>query len=601
MGQPKRHWRNVRNPALQVLLRPPTADPPGGLTGRRARLTDSRRSGTEYLWLGGRSALFALTLLVAACGQSGDESKSEQPHNANIPPSASVTISDEMRRTADSNKQDWLLPGRNYSNQRYSPLSQINRDNVKSLSLTATFHTGIVGSFEATPIVVNGVMYVTTPVVENVMKIMAINAVTGESFWEVKYRVDEFLACCGPVNRGPAVAYGKVYVATLDAKLLALDATNGKQLWLTPLADPQSGYAETMTPQVYEGLVIVGSSGGEWGIRGFVTAIDAETGKERWRWHSTDPNTYAGDSWKTGGGGVWNTPAIDPELGLVMFAVGNPNPQMDGRSREGDNLYTCSIVALDVKSGTLKWFYQEVRHDLWDYDAASNVVLFDADYNGTKIPAAGQAGKVGWLFIVNRVTGELIRKSEPFVNMSHTMFTTPSDQGVKIFPGSGGGAQWSPPSYDPETDLIYILGVNMTSEYSCCHSDPTSFPPNVPRKGSADDAVGPKYGVFSAIDVNTGKIAWKHETPQPLIGGALATHGGLVFVGEGSGWFDAFDARTGELLWRHNLGSGINAPPISYEVNGEQYIAVAAGGIAPWGFAPGDSVAIFKLSGDSSP
>jgi glucose dehydrogenase len=267
-----------------------------------------------------------------------------------------------------------------------------------------------------------------------------------------------------------------------------------------------------MTPQVHEGLVIVGSSGGEWPLRGFVAAFDAHTGKERWRWHSTDPNSFAGDSWRTGGGMVWNTPAIDPERGLAIFAAGNPNPDFEGESRRGDNLYTDSIVALDVKTGTLKWHYQEVKHDLWDYDPASNVVLFDVESDGKKIPAAGQAGKVGWLFIVNRTNGELMFKSEPFVKMSDTMFATPTQRGVTVMPGANGGANWSPPAYSPDTNLVYVLGINQPMKFTT--GKPVTAPGQV-RLGSSWSHVegGPETGVLSAIDVNNGKIAWQYETP----------------------------------------------------------------------------------------
>jgi alcohol dehydrogenase (cytochrome c) len=511
-------------------------------------------------------------------------------------PASKVTIDDEALHNADQQQSNWLLHGFDYTNQRYSKLDQINDTNVKSLVPVAIAQTGMSASFETTPIVVNGVMYVTTPVVDKKMKIMALDATNARVLWSVTYVLGNFQICCGPVNRGAAVAYGKVYVVTLDDKLLALNATDGSLDWSVQIADPRVGYSETLAPQVFDGSVIVGSSGGEWAIRGFVAAYDAKTGKQRWRWYATDPKTFQGDSWKRGGGMVWTTPAIDPKLGLVIFCTGNPNPDLYGDSRKGDNLWTDSIVALDVKTGKLAWYYQEIKHDVWDYDAVSNVVLFDVEENGQTIPAAGEAGKVGWFFIVDRRNGKLIRKSDPFVMMSKNMFSTPTKEGVDMLPGANGGAEWSPPAYSPKDHLVYIMGMNQLMKFT------TKQPANLPgtmRLGSAFTNVEKgaiQNGTFTAIDVNTGKVAWQYEAPQPLIGGVLATAGNLVFMGEGDGNFDAFNAKTGERLWRFNLGAGVNAPPVTYEVNGEQYIAVAAGGNFQLDFPLGDAIAIFKLA-----
>jgi alcohol dehydrogenase (cytochrome c) len=508
---------------------------------------------------------------------------------------ANVNVTDSMMRDAVSDENNWLLHGRTYDNQRYSPLKQITADNVKSLSPVALVQTGMTASFETTPIVVNGVMYITTPVVNKKMLIMAVNAATGERLWDVTYNLGPFQVCCGPVNRGVAVGYGKVYVVTLDDHLLALDAADGHTLWDSTIVNSQYGYSETLAPQIYDGMVIVGSAGGEWALRGFVAAYDAKSGQQRWRWMSTDPKTYSGDSAQSGGAMVWTTPAIDPQLGLVIFSTGNPNPDLDGTSRQGDNLYSDSIVALDVHTGQLKWYYQEVKHDVWDYDAVSNVVLFDVHQNGETIPAAAEAGKVGWVFILDRRTGKLIRKSDPYVMMSKNMFSTPTQAGVDMLPGANGGAEWSPPAYSPQTHYLYILAMNQLMRFT---TKPAPSAPGLIRLGSAFTNVpkgGVQNGPFVALDVETGKIAWQYTAPQPLIGGALATAGNLVFMGEGNGWFDAFNAKTGERVWRYNLGAGVNAPPITYQVNGEQYVAVAAGGNFQMTYPYGDTVAIFKL------
>ena len=387
------------------------------------------------------------------------------PPSGTVPSDAAVALDDAQLHGAANDAKDWRLPGRTYENWRYSPLAQIDRGNVHALELVKIVHTGMFASFETTPIVAGGVMYITTPTVKHVVKVMALNAATGDTLWSRTLQIGTYKSCCGPNNRGAALAYGNLYLATLDDRLVALDARTGATRWQTTVADASLGYSESMQPQVVDGLVIVGSAGAEWAIRGFVAAYDARTGAQRWRWYTTDPKTFAGDSWKRGGGTVWTTPAIDPAQHLVIFGTANPNPDLDGSVRLGDNLYTDSIVALDVRSGKLRWYYQEVKHDLWDYDATSNVVLFDVHVNGRTIPAAGQASKVGWFFIVDRRTGKLLRKSQPFVQQAN-LFR------IKfVLPGGNGGSEWSPPAYSPQTHAVYVLGINQLTNYYV-HHDP---------------------------------------------------------------------------------------------------------------------------------
>ena len=517
---------------------------------------------------------------------------SPEPHaSAAVPANARVALDDATLQTADRDDKDWRLPGRTYANWRFSPLKQIDTGNVAKLTLVKLVHTGMFAGFEATPIVADGVMYVTTPVVDGRMKIMALNAATGETLWSTAYALGAFKICCGPNNRGPALAYGNLYVTTLDAKLVAFDARTGAEKWETRVADPSVGYTESMAPQVYDGTVVVGSAGGEWALRGFVAGYDARTGKQRWRWYSTDPKSFAGNSWKTGGGTVWTTPAIDAAQHLVIFGTGNPNPDLDGSTRKGDNLYTDSIVALDVRSGTLRWYYQEVKHDQWDYDATSNVVLFDVREGGRTIPAAGQAGKVGWFFIVDRRNGRLLRKSQPFVTQNKNLFGKTS-----VLPGANGGSEWSPPAYSPLTRRVYVLGMDQLMDFKN-HTD-TDHPGFLHTGSVFTNVQRPKKiqsGSFTAIDVDTGKIAWQYKAPKPMIGGALATAGGLVFVGEGDGTFDAFDAANGAKLWSHAFVGGANAPAVSYDVGGTQYVAVAAGGNFQLNYNRADEIGIFKL------
>lgn len=526
---------------------------------------------------------------------SGSETggKTTMAPNASI--SANVDVSGSMLTGAKTDSTNWLLTGRDYDNSRYSALDQITAANASQLTPVAIAQTGFTASFETTPLVVNGVMYLTTPMVNSKQALIAMDATTGRTLWTYVYSDGETQICCGPVNRGAAIAGGKVYLLTIDDHLIAVDAKTGKQDWSTKVADPRAGYSETMAPTIYKNMVIIGSAGGEWPVRGFVAAYDTSTGKQVWRFNTTDKKkTWEGDSWKYGGGCVWTTPAVDSKRGLLIFSVGNPNPDLNGSVRKGDNLYTDSIVALHIDSGKLAWYYQEVKHDVWDYDAVSNVLLFDTMDNGKMVPAAGEAGKTAWFYIVNRETGKLIRKSEAF-DKQQNMFAKPTKSGVQSLPGANGGAEWSPPAYSPKTHNVYVLGMNQLMTFSA-EADSPPIPGQI-RLGSTFKNVphGMQNGTLTAIDVNTGKITWNDTVPQPMMGGALATAGNLVFTGEGNGWFDAFDAKTGKRVWRYNLGAGVNAPPIAYSVKGREYIAVASGGNFQMDYPRGDAVAIFAL------
>src|SRR2546426_265920 len=300
------------------------------------------------------------------------------------------------------------------------------------------------------------------------------------------------------------------------------------------------------------------------------------------------PNT-----WKAGGGSLWSASAVDPELGLIYVGTGNPSPQMDDSTRPGDNLYTVSLVALDAETGRLKWHYQQVPHDRWGYDVASPAVLFDVTKDGRTIKAVGQAGKTGWFYVHDRRTGKLLLRSEPFVPQEN-MFARPTAGGVRIAPSAPGGSSWSPVAFSPQTEAVYISVLHMPARYISRTLGPG---PSSPWKSYTffvplrDE----HWGTFTAIHASTGKIVWQKKTDQPMVGGALATAGGLVFVGEGHGYFDAFGANAGDVLWRFRCDAGVNAPPISYEVDGVQYLAVAAGGNSIFGYPLGDEIKVFAL------
>ena len=507
------------------------------------------------------------------------------------PVTQKVDITDAMMLDSDRS-DDWILHGRTYDNQRFSPFTDINKSNVRQLRPTAIIQTGITKTLEMTAIEVDGVLYIETG--DN--NIHAYDAITGKQLWAYSPKLGYANLCCGQQSRGVAVAYGKVFAAQLDGHVVALDARTGKQIWKTEHADalpqPAYFYSFTMAPIAFNGMILVGNAGAEWPTRGFLQALDANTGKLVWRFNTTAApdqpggKTWSGDSWKYGGGSVWNTPAIDAKNNLILFATGNPNPDLDGTSRKGDNAYTVSIVAIDSRTGKLRWWYQQVPHDVWDYDACAPVVLFDTvDENGKVVPAAAEAGKVGNVFIVNRLTGKLIRKS-PAISLVNENFMKPlSSTPLTILPGSKGGAMWSPPAYSPQTKYFYTMGVNEAHDFAVKRPLPEVYKPGTPIVGQyAGGSMAlnldyiPPSGTFTAVNTETGAIAWQYKSSRPMYGGVLATASGLVFAGEMNGDFNAFDAKTGEKLWHYSLGAGVCTPPITYKIKGVQYIAVGASG-----------------------
>ena len=537
---------------------------------------------------------------------------------------------------------DWTTYGGNLYNQRFSSLDQIDTKTVKDLKGAWVYHTNVYSqatSFESSPVVVGKTMYLTGPH----SQVYALDATNGQELWKYVPSMEDIKGlplCCGQVNRGVAVGDGLVFVGQLDAKLTALDEKTGKVVWSTQVDDPKSGYSETMAPIYYDGLVYIGISGGEYEIRGHVTAYDAKTGKQVWRFYTIPgPGQVGHDTWpqktdmsKYGGGAVWQSPAIDPALGMLYITVGNPSPDLDGAMRAGDNLFTDSIVALDLKTGAYKWHFQEVHHDLWDYDTISPNVLFDVQMNGKTVKGIGEAGKTGWVYLLNRETGKPLvgidEKAVPQMTKQHTAATQPFPAGqpfvpqacpekianyptgviftpfgskpVLICPGANGGSEWSPASYNPKTEMMYVCGIHQPQVWT---SNPAELKPGTLQLGSAfvTPPGGKTWGSVTAIDVKTNTVAWQKQLDQMCIGGSLATAGGLVFAGEGNGNFDALDAKTGDLLWQFQTGAGVNAPPVTYEIDGTQYVAVAAGGNFQLDYPRGDSLWVFSLKGTIEP
>ncbi|MDL5156631.1 PQQ-dependent dehydrogenase, methanol/ethanol family [Actinomycetospora termitidis] len=526
---------------------------------------------------------------------------------------------------AKSEPENWLTYYGSYDGQRYSPLDQINKSNVRKLSPAWVFQAGSTGmhsgastySFEASPLVVDGVMYVSGPD----GKVWAIDPTTGDELWRYKHASPfDTSLCCGNVNRGVAVGHGKVYMYTLNAHLIALDATTGEKVWDTTNGDVRAGESGSAAPLIVKDMVVVGSAGGEFGVRGHLDAFDAQTGERRWRCYTVpkpgEPGSETwpedGEAWQRGGANCWITPTYDPELELLFQGTGNPAPDFDGGVREGDNLYTDSVVAIDVNSGEIRWHYQFTPHDLWDYDSTMENLLFDAP-DGRKLLA--HADKNGYFFVIDRTNGELVRVF-PFVDRitwgeitpdgKVTPKIYPDEEGVPVhfWPGPAGGKEWTHMSYNPQTGLIYIpvqeVGATATRRRR-------EFKESIPYWGAGvavdlDD----HYGFVSAVDPTTGEEKWRWNHEYPMCASNITTAGGLVFQGTPSGEFVALDAETGEKLWQFQCGSGHHSSPTVYSVDGRQYVAVPTGwggwveGFLPGllGAAAGDALFCFALPED---
>lgn len=531
----------------------------------------------------------------------------------------SAPVSQAMIDGAANDSQNFLHTNGNYDQTRYYPAAQITRANVKKLSPAWIFQTEIIESMETTPIVSNGVMYVTT----SFNHVYALDAATGAQLWHFKHNMGPITTfCCGPNNRG-VFAYGdKLYMGTLDAKLLALDAKTGKLVWEQQIADPELGYSETMAPTVVEGKVLIGTNGGEYGIRGFVKAYDANSGQLLWTfntipeksvgvWATKDATGLdmkrdikaekaefkkSGDPYKTLGGGVWQNMAVDRETGIVYFVAGNPSPDLYGAIRPGDNLYTNSLVAVDLQTGKYKCHFQYIAHDVWDLDAVSPVIIARVnDKNGKPVKGLLHGGKTGYVYVHRADDCSLIRFSDPMVSQEGR-WVLPTKEGARMLPGANGGVEWSPMAIDPTQNTAYAINLHQPMTY---HVEESPYPGgNKLWLGGAFKVIPgeEQSGNVTAVDYNTGKIRWQVKTPQPMIGGILATAGGVVFTGEANGWFKAYDSSNGSELWRFQCGAGVNAPPASYTLGGKQYIVVAAGGNVQIDAKRGNSILAFALS-----
>ncbi len=527
------------------------------------------------------------------------------------------TVTQDLLDKAAGDANNFLHTNGNYEQTRFYPAQQINRENIHKLKRSWVFQTEIKESMETSPIVINGVMYVTT----SFNHVYALNAATGKQMWHYKHAMGDITTyCCGPNNRGVAAYGDKLYMGTLDAKLVALDAKTGEMVWEQQIADPEKGYSETMAPTAVGGKILIGTNGGEYGIRGFVKAYDAETGNLLWTfntvpedssgvWATTDATgvhmlrdittekanyTKHGDPYETLGGGVWQNMAIDRDNDRVYFVVGNPSPDLYGAIRPGDNLFTNSLVSVDLNTGNYVCHLQYIAHDVWDLDAVSPPILTAVEDNsGNTVKGVLHGGKTGYVYVHRASDCSLIRFSEPMVSQE-MRWVLPTKEGARMLPGANGGVEWSPMAIDPDQNLTYAINLHQPMTY---HVEETPYPDGKLWLGGAFKVIPTEqqWGNVTAINYNTGKIAWKVKTQQPMIGGILATGGGLVFTGEGNGLFKAYNSTTGELMWQDKAPAGVNAPPSSYNVAGDQYIVVAAGGNAQLDFTRGNEIIAYKL------
>ncbi len=508
----------------------------------------------------------------------------------------------ERLLNADKEPHNWLMYYGSYNAWRYSSLDQINTKNVKKLVVKWAFQTGSAQGFQSgsdqdfqvTPIVADGVMYLTN----DKNHVFALNAETGKMLWRYNYEVPDLAKMPAEIwgakiKRGVSVAKGKVLMATWDAYLLALDAKTGKLLWKTHVDNHEVGYTFSSPAVVVKDHVIIGIMAGEMPNRGHISAYDVDTGKLQWLFYTIpgpgEPGheTWGGETWQYGCGAAWMPGTYDPELNLFYIGTGNPCAMYDGDPRPGDNLYTDSILALDPDTGKLKWYFQVVPHDLWDYDAVNEPVLIDTEIQGKPVKALFQANKNGYFYALDRTNGQLLYV-KPFVSRitwtkgldgkgRPTPGVMPTSEGAIFCPGVFGAKNWNHMAYSPQTGLVYMPVIDQ-----CGNPKVVSVKPRkgVLWLGGEHHILGEgAHGLLEALDVRTGEIKWKYRSKYPILSSVLSTAGGLVFTGDLEGNALAFDVLKGELLWKFNTGSGLRGSPISYAVGGKQYIAVPSG----WG------------------
>ena len=511
----------------------------------------------------------------------------------------SAQVTTARLQNAAHEPRNWLTYSGDYAGQRHSLLTQITPSNVKNLEMAWIHQARSLEKFTATPIVVDGVMYVT----EAPNTVVALDAKTGRMFWQYQHTpAPDPRLCCGAVNRGVAILGDTLFMGTIDAQLVAIDARNGRPVWKKQVADHRAGYSLTLSPLIIRNKVLVGTAGGEYGIRGFVAAYDPATGNEIWRFNTIpspgEPghDSWETDAWKTGGGSSWLTGSYDPDLNVTYWGIGNPGPDWNPAQRPGDNLYTNCVVALDADTGRLKWYFQFTPHDGADWDAVQIPVLVDAAWSGKPRKLLYWANRNGFFYVLDRTTGEFLRGA-PFVKQN---WATGLDdkgrpvlaslpEGAPVFPGVQGGTNWYSPSYSPRTGLFYL---SVWDDYSSVftrqkmdHVPGQRFMGGRARSATPPLRRGPintwseeaGHGAVIAIDPASGQRRWRYDMHDVTDAGVLTTASDLLFSGGREGYFFALDAKSGALLWRATVGGQVSAAPISYQVGPRQYVAIAAG------------------------
>ena len=534
--------------------------------------------------------------LIAIIGLASPELFSQEPRSAPAVRLGGAAVSSEQLLNAANTPGNWLTYSGQYNSQRFSRLDQIHAGTVGNLRLKWVRQFPITELLETTPLIVDGVMYLTLP--EN--KVWALDARTGLPFWKTSHRLPKQLAvCCGKVNRGLGVLGETLFMGTLDAQLLAIDARSGNVRWTSRVGDPKEGHSITGAPLVVKDMVITGIAGGEYGIRGFLDAYDAKTGKRRWRTHTIpgpgEPGheTWEGDSWKIGGAPTWMTGSYDPELNLLYWGVGNPGPDWNGEVRKGDNLYSDCVLAINPDNGKIKWHFQFTPHDVHDWDATQIPVLIDANYEGKPRKLLVWANRNAFYYVLDRETGEFLRATAfakqtwaKSINAQGRPIRVPgrlpTKEGNLVYPDIGGAANWWSPTFSPQTGLFYQMAFDGASTYYL-GEDPeyVKGKPYLGGFGSVnefDEFVKTNYvSAVRALDPTTGKRVWQYEVQAKSTSGLISTAGNLVFGGSKGGNFFALNAQTGKELWRVDIGGRVHAAPVTYSVRGRQYVTIAAG------------------------
>ncbi len=540
--------------------------------------------------------LFAATIVLVAGAIATVPHAQTQSDGTPVP--AFNPVTPERLLNAEDEPHNWLMYSGNYKSQRYSGLDDIHQRNVAGLEIAWVYQLNALDRAETTPLVVDGVMYIT----ESPSTVIAVDAATGRPYWRYEHQLpDEVIFCCGRNNRGVAVQGDKILMSTLDAQLVALDAKTGNVLWQTEVQETLSGYSKTAAPLIVGDKVFTGVAGGEYGIRGLIDAYDLDTGAREWRFNTTpgpdhpDNRSWSGDSWRTGGAATWMTGSYDPELNLVYWGTGNPGPDYDGTVREGDNLYSDSVVALDADSGEMKWYFQFTPHDIHDWDSTQIPILADATFDGQDRKLMLFPNRNGFFYVLDRETGEFLL-GQPYVTQTWAdgldengrpidengrpillPNKEPSPEGTVVSPAITGGSNWWSPTYSPRTGLIYVMAYDGESKFFIRPLDYQEGQSYRAGGGENPQPLENYHRAVRAISPQTGDLRWEFPVDSRTTSGLMSTAGDLVFGGTADGFFFALDALNGEELWHRNLGGRVHAGPMAYAADGRQYVAIAAG------------------------